>query len=147
MFGACKRIDWADYKLAVPAYCVLFYIPFTYSILRGVIVGYIIYMGVGLYTGDLLENVLLFQKDFWTIIFPPKAKKSLSRLGEEPSHDSLSSLDELHDQVNSASFIISAHSNIPLLLDKPSTTLGRIRKMLDDSMELQADGITKIDQF
>jgi AGZA family xanthine/uracil permease-like MFS transporter len=53
MFGNAKRIDWTDYKLAVPAYCVLFFIPFTYSILRGVAFGYAIYIIISLYTGKL----------------------------------------------------------------------------------------------
>lgn len=82
-----------DYKVAVPAYCVLFYIPFTYSILRGVVVGYVIYMSVGLYTGDLLENLLLFRKDFWAILCP--AGKPSRPLGDlEDLHGSLSSLDD-----------------------------------------------------
>lgn len=51
MFGNSKRVDWADYKIAVPAYCVLFFIPFTYSILRGVIIGYLVYIAIGLFTG------------------------------------------------------------------------------------------------
>ena len=96
MFGSCKRIDWTDYKVAVPAYCVLFYIPFTYSILRGVVVGYVIYMSVGLYTGDLLESLLLFRRDFWTILCPSsgKASRALSEMEEHASHGSLSSQDD-----------------------------------------------------
>jgi xanthine/uracil/vitamin C permease (AzgA family) len=64
MFGNGKRIDWTDYKLAVPAYCVLFFIPFTYSILRGVAFGYIIYILIGLFTGDMIENTLNFIKSY-----------------------------------------------------------------------------------
>jgi xanthine/uracil/vitamin C permease (AzgA family) len=30
LFSNVKRIDWADYKQSVPAYAVLFFIPFTY---------------------------------------------------------------------------------------------------------------------
>lgn len=51
MYGNGKRVDWADYKISVPAYCVLFFIPFTYSILRGVAIGYVVYVILGLFTG------------------------------------------------------------------------------------------------
>lgn len=82
MFGNAKRIDWADYKVAVPAYCVLFFIPFTYSILRGVAIGYIIYIMIGLFTGDMIQNIIDFVKDYTT----PKAKAKPLALQEE-HHD------------------------------------------------------------
>ena len=153
MFGSCKRIDWTDYKVAVPAYCVLFYIPFTYSILRGVVVGYVIYMSVGLYTGDLLESLLLFRRDFWTILCPSSGKASRA-LSEMEEHASLSSLDD-HVRLR-PSFLPSTHPHthslsLSLIVsqqhEKPTTTIGKIRKLLDESMELQADHITKIDNI
>lgn len=60
LFANTKRIDWTNYKEAVPSYCVLFFIPFTYSILRGVAFGYIIYIFLGFYTGDFIENTAEF---------------------------------------------------------------------------------------
>ena len=30
LFNNVKRIDWTDMRKAIPAYCVLFFIPFTY---------------------------------------------------------------------------------------------------------------------
>jgi AGZA family xanthine/uracil permease-like MFS transporter len=56
MFANVKRIDWVDYKIATSAYCTLFFIPFTYSILRGVAFGYVIYIVIGLFTVDIREN-------------------------------------------------------------------------------------------
>lgn len=56
LFANTKRIDWSITKEAVPAYCTLFFIPFTYSILRGVAFGYIIYILLSFYTGDYIEN-------------------------------------------------------------------------------------------
>ena len=39
---------------------MLFFIPFTYSILRGVAFGYIIYVFLGFYTGDFISNTAEF---------------------------------------------------------------------------------------
>lgn len=78
MFGNGKRIDWADYKIAVPAYCVLFFIPFTYSILRGVAFGYVIYVMIGLFTGDMIQNTIDFVEDYRKAWVSPSAKKGLS---------------------------------------------------------------------
>lgn len=60
LFNNTKRVDWTDFKESVPAYFVLFYIPFTYSILRGVAFGYIIYVAIMLFTGDYIPNSKLF---------------------------------------------------------------------------------------
>lgn len=51
LFNNVKRVDWTEMKNAVPAYCVLFFIPFTYSILRGVAFGYVVYIFITLFTG------------------------------------------------------------------------------------------------
>lgn len=63
LFANTKRIDWTDYKESVPAFIVMFFIPFTYSILRGVAFGYVIYISIGLFTGDMIENSLNFIKE------------------------------------------------------------------------------------
>lgn len=60
LFNNTKRIDWTVYKEAVPAFCVLFFIPFTYSILRGVAFGYVIYIMMAFFTGDYITNTLHF---------------------------------------------------------------------------------------
>lgn len=60
LFANTSKIDWADYKLAYPAYIVLFLIPFTYSILLGAIVGWLAYMCINLFTGDLLKHTKWF---------------------------------------------------------------------------------------
>lgn len=83
MFGNSKRVDWADYKIAVPAYCTLFFIPFTYSILRGVAIGYVIYIMIGLFTGDLIQNILDFFQSLREPWFPPKGKSQKLQHQEE----------------------------------------------------------------
>eukprot|EP01039_Chlorochromonas_danica_P004042 gene4042-4420_t len=88
MFGNGKRIDWANYKVAVPAYCVLFFIPFTYSILRGVAFGYVIYIMIGLFTGDMIDNTLNFIEEYRTQPWFTKQKaKPLSQAEDVDKYD------------------------------------------------------------
>lgn len=60
LFNNVKRVDWSDMKVAVPAYVTLFFIPFTYSILRGVAFGYVIYVFIGLFTGEMIQHTIDF---------------------------------------------------------------------------------------
>lgn len=125
MFGNSKRIDWTDYKIAVPAYCVLFFIPFTYSILRGVAFGYIIYILVNLYTGDMIVNVQNFIASYrepWS-----KAKPLAS---QEIEHDE----DEVHDSDKARQQQIVAEQSKTML----GRTILKIQDMLD-AQEMSAD--------
>lgn len=56
LFQNVNRIDWSDVKDAAPAFCVLFFIPFMYSVVEGVLMGYYVYLLIGLCTGDLAHN-------------------------------------------------------------------------------------------
>jgi hypothetical protein len=56
LFQNVGRLDWKVMKNAVPAYFVLFFVPFTYSVLQGVAVGYSIYLTVAVFTGDLYTD-------------------------------------------------------------------------------------------
>ncbi|KAJ1401669.1 hypothetical protein B484DRAFT_236476 [Ochromonadaceae sp. CCMP2298] len=58
LFQNANRIDWRNVSDSAPAFLVLFYIPFTYSIIQGVTLGYIMYLAITLCTGELLENFL-----------------------------------------------------------------------------------------
>lgn len=60
LFQNVGRIDWRDVSSAAPAFVVLFYIPFTYSIIQGVIIGYVVYLTVSLFNGTLLINTVDF---------------------------------------------------------------------------------------
>jgi len=53
LFANTKKIDWTNYSHAFPAYIVLFLIPFTYSILKGVFYGWGAYLVMNFFTGDL----------------------------------------------------------------------------------------------
>eukprot|EP01031_Cornospumella_fuschlensis_P026302 gene26302-31774_t len=132
MFGNAKRIDWTDYKVAVPSYCVLFFIPFTYSILRGVAIGYIVYVMIGLFTGDMIENTLNFIKDYTN---PAAKAKPLSQLEEH--HDTPEEeapLEEFEQYgAKPKNFVLRA--------------LKQINKVLDEQDMAGDTGITKIEQM
>ena len=74
LFMNTSRIKWNHIPEAVPAFFVLLLIPFTYSILCGVGFGYIFYICIGVFSGDLLQ----------------KARQLLSRL-RNFSYESISS--------------------------------------------------------
>jgi AGZA family xanthine/uracil permease-like MFS transporter len=64
LFQNAKRIDWYQPNYAVPAFCCLFFIPFTYSILRGVAFGYATYILIGIFTGDFWIEFVTFLRDY-----------------------------------------------------------------------------------
>lgn len=96
LFQNVGRIDWRNLSVSAPAFVVLFYIPFTYSIIQGkiqpsfglfysyyflcspffcmigVILGYIVYLSIGLCTGELLfHTVNLF------LLYFPRFEKNV----------------------------------------------------------------------
>lgn len=64
LFQNTKRIDWTNIGKALPSYCCLFFIPFTYSILRGVAFGYVSYIIIGMFTGDFWVDSAQFLTDY-----------------------------------------------------------------------------------
>lgn len=56
LFMNTARINWNSAPEAVPAFFVLLLIPFTYSILAGVGFGYVLYIAIGLFSGNLLDK-------------------------------------------------------------------------------------------
>lgn len=70
LFQNVNRIDWSDVKDAAPAFCVLFFIPFMYSVVEGVLMGYYVYLLIGLLTGDLLHNTVDFLKYYSSYLTP-----------------------------------------------------------------------------
>jgi AGZA family xanthine/uracil permease-like MFS transporter len=66
LFQNVARIDWKSVKDATPAFVVLFFIPFSFSIIQGVILGYIVYVVVGIFTGDLYADFVFMM----SIYFP-----------------------------------------------------------------------------
>ena len=58
LFQNVGRIDWRNVVDATPTFIVLFFIPFTFSIIQGVLLGYAVLGVVWLFTGDLVENAV-----------------------------------------------------------------------------------------
>jgi len=58
LFQNVNRIDWRLVKESAPGFIVLFFIPFTFSLLQGVLIGYVIYLTVNLCSGDLWYDTL-----------------------------------------------------------------------------------------
>jgi hypothetical protein len=91
LFVNSSRIKWTAPDEAVPAFFVLLLIPFTYSILTGVGVGYAFYVVIGLFTGQLQRK---FHRAFFT--FPDDLPVSVSSTHYLPfgEPDSLESFEE-----------------------------------------------------
>jgi len=53
LFQNVSRINWKEVDTSVPAFIVLFFIPFTYSIPCGIGFGYVLYITINLMTGNL----------------------------------------------------------------------------------------------
>jgi hypothetical protein len=71
LFANTTKIDWTNYAHAFPAYIVLFLIPFTYSIVNGVVIGWAAYLVLSFFSGDLL----LSTRYLMMIYTPNLAKK------------------------------------------------------------------------
>ena len=53
MMGSVRKIDWSDYKIAVPAFLTLVMMPFTYNISYGIAFGLIAYIVITIFCGDI----------------------------------------------------------------------------------------------
>jgi xanthine/uracil/vitamin C permease (AzgA family) len=65
LFQNVQKLNWKLITDSTPAYVVLFFIPFTYSILQGVVIGYVVYLILGLLTGQIFYSGL----DIWLFYF------------------------------------------------------------------------------
>jgi hypothetical protein len=65
LFQNVQKLNWKLITDSTPAYVVLFFIPFTYSILQGVVIGFIVYLTLGVLTGQILYSGL----DLWLFYF------------------------------------------------------------------------------
>ena len=55
MLGNIKDVDFSDMTNALPAFCTIVLMPFTYSIANGVAVGLIMYCLIKLFTGKIKD--------------------------------------------------------------------------------------------
>jgi xanthine/uracil/vitamin C permease (AzgA family) len=65
LFQNVQKLNWKLITDSTPAYVVLFFIPFTYSILQGVVIGYLVYLILGVLTGQIFYSGL----DLWLFYF------------------------------------------------------------------------------
>eukprot|EP01039_Chlorochromonas_danica_P005225 gene5225-5757_t len=65
LFMNTSRINWQLPAEAVPAFFVLLLIPFTYSILCGVGFGYVLFISIGLVSGDLWSKSKVVVLRLW----------------------------------------------------------------------------------
>lgn len=52
MLSEIKKVDFEDYKIAIPAFITIVVMPFTYSIADGIIFGFITYVILHVFTGE-----------------------------------------------------------------------------------------------
>jgi len=95
LFQNVGKIDWKDIKESVPAFITLFYIVATYSILRGAMIGYAIYLLIHLLTGDL---EIMARKQLHDFLNP---KLSRSKRAQERRRMKNNSIDDAHDHSTS----------------------------------------------
>eukprot|EP01034_Spumella_vulgaris_P024808 gene24808-31189_t len=67
MFVNANRIRWHEPSEAIPAFFVLLLIPFTYSIIVGVGFGYVLYLSIGIVTGQFYAEMLRFVSAYQTM--------------------------------------------------------------------------------
>jgi hypothetical protein len=84
LFQNVQKLNWKLITDSTPAYVVLFFIPFTYSILQGVVIGYIVYFILGLLTGQIFYSGL----DLWLFYFDFSPLDLFRRAAPTPGQDS-----------------------------------------------------------
>jgi hypothetical protein len=85
LFQNVSRVDWKSIKDSAPAFVVLFFIPFTYSLIEGVLIGYGVYVLISLFTGDLYVNSL----DLLKLYFHPTSYKIINNSNENVNKDNV----------------------------------------------------------
>ena len=68
MLSNIKEVDFSEMSNALPAFCTVVFMPFTYSIANGVAVGLITYCFMKLFTGKARENQS-FDMDYFNYIY------------------------------------------------------------------------------
>ena len=51
MMKAVKDIDWSDFTVAIPAFLAIIFMPMTYSIANGILIGFLSYTLIKVFTG------------------------------------------------------------------------------------------------
>lgn len=67
LFQNVLRVDWKNVADATPAFVVLFFIPFSFSVIQGVLVGYVVYIIVGIFTGSFFVNFAIMAHIYFPV--------------------------------------------------------------------------------
>ena len=76
MFMNVQRVNFTEAKYAFPAFLTLFFIPFTFSTLCGLVIGYTCYIFVSIYTLDIID----YAHDLYNEYFPKRKTEEVVEL-------------------------------------------------------------------
>lgn len=65
LFQNVQRIPWSESRLAVPAFCCLFFIPLTYNLSHGIYIAIFLYISIGIFTTDFWITALKFCDNYY----------------------------------------------------------------------------------
>lgn len=69
MMRAVKDIDWTDYAVAIPAFLAIIFMPMTYSIANGILIGFLSYTLIKLFTGKAKDvSIIIYVVDVLFIL-------------------------------------------------------------------------------
>lgn len=69
MMKSVKDIDWDDYALAIPAFLAIIFMPMTYSIANGILIGFLSYTLIKLVTGKAKDvSIIIYVVDVLFIL-------------------------------------------------------------------------------
>ncbi len=69
MMKAVKSIDWDDYAVAIPAFLTIIFMPMTYSIANGILIGFLSYTIIKIFTGKAKDvSIIIYVVDVLFIL-------------------------------------------------------------------------------
>ncbi len=69
MMKAVKDIEWDDYSIAIPAFLAIIFMPMTYSIANGILIGFLSYTLIKLFTGKPKDvSIIIYVVDVLFIL-------------------------------------------------------------------------------
>lgn len=83
LFQDANLVDWKNLEDTASTFTVLFAIPFTYSVLNGVILGYLVYILFGIFTGKAYERLLEFLNYYFPTIFANPNKDNSNSIKQD----------------------------------------------------------------
>ena len=75
LFQNVSRIEWHSLKSSAPAFVVLFFIPFTFSLIKGVWLGYFVYILINIATGEIFVNLMLLIEIYFPVMYEKVVKQ------------------------------------------------------------------------